>query len=194
MLSSLSESNRTLPAGSDSCILLKAWSRHVSSRTLIFAMSSSTFKLRVAALRPLLLVRRHNLNVRLVSRSIHSSSSSSHVPLLSRKLWTRAFFVAGVVGTSSVAYSTLCSPVHAESIPDLSDDTSSRRPTRSQPPLSSLVRAYVVYSLCSIPMLVDYSPSILSTLMAIPGISHISEFFIRHTFFAQVSIDIIVSQ
>ena len=39
----------------------------------------------------------------------------------------------------------------------------------------------------SIPMLVDYSPSILSVLMAIPGIKQISESFVRHTFFAQVS-------
>ena len=53
-------------------------------------------------------------------------------------------------------------------------------------PLSELVRAYVVYSLCSVPFLVDWSPAILSTLLAIPGVKQITEGIVRVTFFDQV--------
>ncbi len=54
------------------------------------------------------------------------------------------------------------------------------------PPLSELVRTYIVYTLCSVPFLVDWSPTILSTLMAIPGIKQITEAVVRVTFFDQV--------
>lgn len=59
--------------------------------------------------------------------------------------------------------------------------------TNGEPSLLSLVRAYVVYSLCSIPPLVDYSPAMLSFTGSIPGLKQISEFMIRYTFFDQVS-------
>src|SRR5277367_235059 len=38
--------------------------------------------------------------------------------------------------------------------------------------LAALVRAYAVYSLCSVPLLVDNSPEIFSVLRSIPGASH----------------------
>lgn len=62
-----------------------------------------------------------------------------------------------------------------------------------EPSLLSLFRAYVVYSLCSIPPLVDYSPALLSVTGSIPGLKQISEFMIRFTFFDQVRLDLIVS-
>ncbi|TBU56221.1 FAD-linked oxidoreductase [Dichomitus squalens] len=52
-------------------------------------------------------------------------------------------------------------------------------------PLSELVRTYLVYSLCSIPLLVDWSPTILSILLAIPGVKQITEGIVRVTFFDQ---------
>ncbi|KIL62170.1 hypothetical protein M378DRAFT_187387 [Amanita muscaria Koide BX008] len=55
----------------------------------------------------------------------------------------------------------------------------------SKPPLSSLVRAYTVYSLCSIPSLVDYSPHILHALSSVPVLKQITEAFVRVTFFEQ---------
>ncbi|KAI0638876.1 FAD-linked oxidoreductase [Trametes polyzona] len=55
----------------------------------------------------------------------------------------------------------------------------------SKTPLSALVRTYVVYSLCSIPALVDWSPAILSTLLAIPGVRKVTEAVVRYTFFNQ---------
>lgn len=57
-------------------------------------------------------------------------------------------------------------------------------------PLGDLIRAYVVYSICSVPFLVDNSPSVLSALTAVPGIKQVSEMVVRYTFFAQVCKDI----
>ena len=55
-----------------------------------------------------------------------------------------------------------------------------------QPPLTSLLRAYLVFSLCSFPSLVDASPRILSFFSAIPVLRQVSEAFLRVTFFDQV--------
>jgi proline dehydrogenase len=54
------------------------------------------------------------------------------------------------------------------------------------PSLGSLVRAYTVYAMCSVPGLVDASPRLLSFLTSIPGIKQITEAFVRITFFDQV--------
>ncbi|KAG8714813.1 hypothetical protein FRC11_007044 [Ceratobasidium sp. 423] len=51
--------------------------------------------------------------------------------------------------------------------------------------LSSLARSYLVYSLCSVPPLVNHSPSILNTCASIPGLRELSEAVVRRTFFAQ---------
>ncbi|KAF8525253.1 FAD-linked oxidoreductase-like protein [Hysterangium stoloniferum] len=59
------------------------------------------------------------------------------------------------------------------------------KPSRTQTPLSTLLRSYTVYALCSIPVLVDYSPSILTTLISIPGVKQVTEAIVRATFFAQ---------
>jgi len=49
-----------------------------------------------------------------------------------------------------------------------------------------LIRTYIVYSMCSVPVLVDASPRILSVLSAVPGVRQITEAFVRVTFFDQV--------
>lgn len=62
-------------------------------------------------------------------------------------------------------------------------------PSENQPtPLSTLLRSYFVYSMCSIPTLVDYAPTILDTLMSsrIPFVKQVTEAVVRATFFAQV--------
>ncbi|THH17138.1 hypothetical protein EW146_g3612 [Bondarzewia mesenterica] len=52
-------------------------------------------------------------------------------------------------------------------------------------PISSLIRSYAVYTMCSFPALVDRSPSILAFLTSVPGLKQITEAFVRRTFFAQ---------
>ncbi len=61
--------------------------------------------------------------------------------------------------------------------------------TIGRPSMRSLVRAYVVYALCSSPTLVDASPAILKALTEsrIPGVRSMVEWVVRRTFFEQVS-------
>ncbi|KAJ7139227.1 FAD-linked oxidoreductase-like protein [Mycena epipterygia] len=49
----------------------------------------------------------------------------------------------------------------------------------------TLVRTYVVYTMCSIPTLVDNAPWLLDTLTSIPGVRWITEAIVRVTFFDQ---------
>lgn len=51
--------------------------------------------------------------------------------------------------------------------------------------LGALIRSYLVYTMCSIPVLVDNSPKLLQ-LASIPGIKSITDAFIRVTFFDHV--------
>ncbi|TRM59231.1 FAD-linked oxidoreductase-like protein [Schizophyllum amplum] len=59
------------------------------------------------------------------------------------------------------------------------------QPVSPSEPLSSLVRAYVVYTLCSFPVIVDSSPKILSYLTSVPGLRTLTEGIVRVTFFDQ---------
>lgn len=53
-------------------------------------------------------------------------------------------------------------------------------------PLSKSLTSYVVYSLCSVPGLVDVSPALLSFCTSIPGLRQLTEALVRATFFEQV--------
>ncbi|KAI9445587.1 FAD-linked oxidoreductase [Lactarius indigo] len=64
---------------------------------------------------------------------------------------------------------------------DVSPPSTERTPT----PLSKLVTSYVVYSLCSIPGLVDASPTLLAFCTSVPGLRQLTEAFVRATFFTQ---------
>jgi len=66
--------------------------------------------------------------------------------------------------------------------------TDTNEPSNNTPnhSLSSLVRAYAVYSMCSIPSIVEYSPHILRILLSVPVVKQITEALVRVTFFNQV--------
>lgn len=53
--------------------------------------------------------------------------------------------------------------------------------------LGELLRSYLVYTLCSVPLLIDNSPSLLHFLThsPIPGLKFVTEGVVRQTFFAQ---------
>jgi proline dehydrogenase len=53
-------------------------------------------------------------------------------------------------------------------------------------PLSKLLTSYVVYSACSVPGLVEASPSLLAFCTSIPGLRQLTEALVRSTFFEQV--------
>ncbi|KAJ2922373.1 hypothetical protein H1R20_g14725, partial [Candolleomyces eurysporus] len=57
--------------------------------------------------------------------------------------------------------------------------------TPHEQPLKAIIRSYLVYSACSIPALVDYSPKILDTLSRVPGLKQLTYGIVRVTFFDQ---------
>ena len=65
-------------------------------------------------------------------------------------------------------------------------DTNKPAANRQPPPLTNMLRSYVVYTMCCIPALVDWSPKILGTLLSIPVVGDVTELLVRVTFFAQV--------
>ena len=85
------------------------------------------------------------------------------------------FLSCGIVGGALYANQRI---LHADS------DTNDPGKFKSRSSLSTLLRSYVVYTLCSVPVLVDYSPTVLATLTTVPGVKHITEAIVRSTFFA----------
>ena len=59
--------------------------------------------------------------------------------------------------------------------------------TLSRTPFSALLRTWLVYTFTSLPLIVDYSPVLLDALTnsPIPGVSTLSEWIVRKTFFDQ---------
>ncbi|KAJ7447871.1 FAD-linked oxidoreductase [Mycena galericulata] len=97
--------------------------------------------------------------------------------------------MALVSGGAALGLATLLtSKVYADSATAVSLPVASKmhrddEGTRSS--FGTLVRTYVVYTMCSIPALVDNAPWLLDTLTSIPGIRWITEAIVRVTFFDQ---------
>ena len=53
-------------------------------------------------------------------------------------------------------------------------------------PLPQLLSSYVVYTMCSIPGLVEASPALLAFGTSLPGLRQLTEAFVRATFFTRV--------
>jgi proline dehydrogenase len=106
------------------------------------------------------------------------NASTTANPSLSRKAfrWT-------LVGTGIGTASAVGVALYRESQLEAAAEANGTRPPT---PLRELVRTYVVYSMCSIPKLVDWSPTILSTMMSIPVVNKVTEAVVRVTFFDQV--------
>ncbi len=99
----------------------------------------------------------------------------------SKGTFIRAGALTGVVGCSAMIY--VMKPIHA----DAEDGTGSSSDVTRKPSLSSLVRSYLVFTACSIPALVDWSPAIISACLSVPLLKDITEAALRLTFFSQVS-------
>lgn len=126
------------------------------------------------------------LLLRAVTRPPHRPllrTLSTHAPprQFSHNAYPRRLYSLGLA--SGVLVATSLVVVHSQSAIH-ADTEASATPS---PPLTSLVRSYVVYAMCSIPSLVDWSPTILSTCLSVPGVRTITEVFVRVTFFDQVS-------
>ncbi|KAH9850564.1 FAD-linked oxidoreductase [Lenzites betulinus] len=98
----------------------------------------------------------------------------------------RRVVAIGLVSGAVLGTSLLAPVIYADAAQDgEGSEKVGRSSLGSTTPLSALVRTYVVYSLCSIPPLVDWSPTILSALLAVPGLKQITETIVRYTFFNQ---------
>lgn len=99
------------------------------------------------------------------------------------RLGGRAVLVTGVATTTAFAFSTLgASDVYA----DTGDFANVNDPTIRSVPLTSLLRSYFVFSVCSVPTFVDWSPHIISFMTSVPGLKQLVEVLVRRSFFAQV--------
>jgi hypothetical protein len=117
--------------------------------------------------RPLFLIARGSLSRGF--RSLHNSPPR-------RKFIS--FGLAGCTLLGSVAF-----------LPKILDRDLSEQPPVEQhePRVSSLLRSWLVYSIISVPLLVDKSDDILSVLTSIPGLKQATEAVVKLTFFTQVS-------
>ncbi|KAF8140762.1 FAD-linked oxidoreductase-like protein [Mycena galopus ATCC 62051] len=97
--------------------------------------------------------------------------------------------LALVSGGAALGLATLfASKVHADSaavvtLPVASKSKRDDETIRSS--FGTLVRTYVVYTMCSIPALVDNAPWLLQTFSSVPGVRWITEAIVRITFFDQ---------
>ncbi|KAG1741767.1 FAD-linked oxidoreductase [Suillus paluster] len=103
---------------------------------------------------------------------IRTRPFSTAPPLRPRRL-SRVLVLSSALTTSALGYAFYA---------DVSGTTPASSDTRT---LSDLVRAYVVYGMCSVTPLVDAAPTILDVLFGIPGVNKIVESFVRTTFFHQ---------
>ncbi|KAL5534774.1 hypothetical protein ACEPAG_1238 [Sanghuangporus baumii] len=111
-----------------------------------------------------------------IARRAMSSLTSAHPRRVRPRLLGTLAITSAVTGS---AYLYLHQPVSLDS------SSPSRHDEESEEPLSTLLRTYIVYSMCSIPWLVDNSSKILDVLMSIPLVKQITEAVVRATFFAQ---------
>lgn len=97
--------------------------------------------------------------------------------------YKRAYYVGAGLGAAVVLPTTLMADTVEDQLatsPRISNSLSSMS-------TGSIIRSYLVYTACSIPFLIDYAPTLLSTFTKspIPGLSSLTNFIVRHTFFAQ---------
>ena len=96
---------------------------------------------------------------------------------------SRVVLVAGVATATAFAFSAFGpSDVYADTNGSTNVDDSSIRSI----PLTSLLRSYFVFSVCSVPAFVDWSPHIISFMTSVPGLKQLAEALVRRSFFAQV--------
>jgi len=97
----------------------------------------------------------------------------------------RVVLAAGIATTTVFAFSRLgSSDVYA----DTSDGASVEDSSIQSVPLTSLLRSYFVFSICSMPAFVNWSPHVISFMTSVPGLKQLAGALVRRSFFAQVQI------
>ncbi|KLO17621.1 FAD-linked oxidoreductase [Schizopora paradoxa] len=109
-----------------------------------------------------------------------STSQSATRTRWSRGTLLRAGALSSIVGCSALYY--VAKPVYADA--EAGSSASKSDETR-KPSLSGLVRSYLVFTACSFPTIVDWSPAIISTCLSVPVVKDFTEAVLRRTFFSQ---------
>ena len=122
-----------------------------------------------------------NLNQRLFNVAATRPHPIIRRAFLTRRTLARTTLGALTFGSLAWASTTVFADVDAD-LADLQGHAQYR-----VVPFSSLIRTYVVFSMCSIPWLVDVSPMILKMFTSVPVVREVTEGFLRMTFFKQVS-------
>jgi hypothetical protein len=118
-----------------------------------------------------------------VSRQYHRLHHAQ--PRRLPRFGARLILVAGVATTTAVVASPLWpNDVYA----DTNDDANGEDANIRSVPLTSLLRSYFVFSVCSVPVFVDWSPHIISFMTSVPGLKQLAGALVRRSFFAQVRI------
>lgn len=128
-------------------------------------------------LRPTPTAQAGSWKIRYVNPARSHSSSSRTIPRSRLRRLAPLVIFAGLT-------MSLIPSAHADSPPN----PSSTQPSSIQSASTlTLLRSYFVYTLCSLPPLIDNAPSILHvfTHSPIPGLKSITEAVVRRTFFAQ---------
>jgi proline dehydrogenase len=119
----------------------------------------------------------------LISRRLYASTSheSQSIPRR-RRLLVPSLLGAGVAAVGFTLY---------QRAKERSDENEDANRPLANVPFSTLLRSYVVYTCCSISLLVDAGPALIDWCSdtSIPGVWPCFEYVIRHTFFKQVSSD-----
>lgn len=97
---------------------------------------------------------------------------------------TKVVLGAGICAVSVFA---LLRPAPADINESTDSDNDVEDPDIRKASLTSLLRSYFVFSVCSVPALVDWSPHIISFMTSIPGLKQLAEALVRRSFFAQVT-------
>lgn len=126
-------------------------------------------------------VGRQQVNTQLVALSRASAIRSFHrqSPLFAQQ---------STLAESKIDLPTPDLPLGASAgSPSLAAPVAVTETALSRTPISQLLRTYLVYTICSYPSIVDYSPTLLAALTKskIPGVAAITEFIVRRTFFSQ---------
>ena len=127
--------------------------------------------LRTVSTRPLLLRRAANgisPGRGILSRQAHTANASSPKPdsKSSRGLWCTR-----ILGSSTLLLAGTAITL---------DQTDSS--------LLPLLRTYAVYSVINVPWFVDNAPALLEACLSVPILDSLTEWAVRHTFFAQVRV------
>lgn len=88
----------------------------------------------------------------------------------------------GTLGAGAIIVSLTAEPIQADSG---NPQAKQLAPAESES-FGSLFRAYIVYTMCAFPSLIDVAPKALDVLMGIPLVKNVTEAVVRVTFFDQV--------